>query len=269
MSVAILLSVYKPQEEKLIRTIQSIKYQTYSNWKLIIILDGCPRKKVLNIVNKYLNSDMVKVIELKQNIGLTSALNVGSRAVNEEFIARIDDDDEWESNHLEDSISYLESNKKTHVIGSSFVLINNNTKQSIKIKTNNAWYRALFGGKCAPHSSLVFRTDSFNQVKGYSEHQKRAQDRSIILKLCNKFGLKAFTILISTNVKIYRSNKSLSSGPNQRFYSSIARLSILGKELSDSQILYLNKKYKVFEKAGLKNKFILAFFYLLTPLNDK
>ena len=89
--ISIIVPVYNV-EQYLVRCIDSILHQTYTNLEVILVDDGstdnCP-----SICDSYsIKDERIKVIH-KQNGGLSSARNVGLDAANGEYIGFIDSDD--------------------------------------------------------------------------------------------------------------------------------------------------------------------------------
>ena len=86
------MSTYN-NENTLENSIKSILNQSYENLEFLIT-DDCSTDDSLNILNKFKNKDdRVKIIENKENIGLTKSLNNMIRISEGDFIARQDADD--------------------------------------------------------------------------------------------------------------------------------------------------------------------------------
>ncbi len=81
------------------RTVQSIAAQSLSPLELIVVDDGSTDGSV-GLIESFGLPFPVRVIR-RPNGGQSSARNVGVRAARGEFIAFIDQDDEWRPNHLE------------------------------------------------------------------------------------------------------------------------------------------------------------------------
>jgi len=82
------------------RAIQSLLSQTYDQWELIIIDDGCSDDTELYIQD-YLSYSCIKYIKNKENNGLGFALNQGLNEAKYDFIAYLPSDDFYYPNHLE------------------------------------------------------------------------------------------------------------------------------------------------------------------------
>lgn len=87
--ISIIVPVYQVKEY-LYECLNSIKFQTFTNWELIIIDDGSTDGSELICDN--FASENVKVIH-QSNKGLSMARNVGLEMASGEYISFIDSDD--------------------------------------------------------------------------------------------------------------------------------------------------------------------------------
>ena len=82
------------------RAILSLYKQTYSNWELIIINDGCTDETEM-FISDFLDDERIVYIKNENNRGLGHALNQGIRAAKYNLIAYLPSDDYYFENHLE------------------------------------------------------------------------------------------------------------------------------------------------------------------------
>lgn len=89
--LSIIVPVYNV-EKYIDKCIQSVLYQTYSNWELILINDGSPDNSP-KICENYAEQDYrIKVIH-KENGGVASARNMGIEIATGDYITFLDSDD--------------------------------------------------------------------------------------------------------------------------------------------------------------------------------
>ena len=79
--------------------IESVLKQTYSNFEFIIVNDGS-KDRTLEIAKSY-KDERIKIIDLKENRGVSHARNVALDVAKGDWIAFIDADDVWKSERLE------------------------------------------------------------------------------------------------------------------------------------------------------------------------
>lgn len=105
MSVSIIMTVYN-KSKYVLKTINSVLNQTYQDFEFIIIDDGSTDDSL-----RIINTVKDKKIKLYShyNIGISGARNFGVRISENELIAFIDADDEWDSNYLSEIINLKES----------------------------------------------------------------------------------------------------------------------------------------------------------------
>lgn len=102
--VSVIVPTYKRQPAMVKRAIQSILNQTYPNIEIIVV-DDSPgdfefRSMVKDMVNSLAN-DKIRYVEHETNKGACAARNTGINISAGEYLAFLDDDDEWLSNKLE------------------------------------------------------------------------------------------------------------------------------------------------------------------------
>lgn len=83
------------------RTLQSVINQTFKNFEVIIIDDNSKdntKSKIIKSIEKFKNK--ISFIQLRKNLGIANARNVGIEKSNGKYIAFLDGDDLWKKNKL-------------------------------------------------------------------------------------------------------------------------------------------------------------------------
>mgnify|MGYP006437461733 CR=1 FL=1 len=89
------------------RAIESVLNQTYKNIEVIVI-DDCPCEETRKIMNKYLiQHHNIIYIQNENNLGPSGARNKGVFESKGEFIAFLDDDDEWLPEKIESQMQFV------------------------------------------------------------------------------------------------------------------------------------------------------------------
>ena len=108
-----LVSIITPSfnSEKFINEcIESVIFQTYKDWEMIIV-DDCStdnsRSKIISFANE---DNRIKPIFLEKNLGAAEARNIALKKSKGKFIAFLDSDDIWKNNKLEKQINFMNKN---------------------------------------------------------------------------------------------------------------------------------------------------------------
>ncbi|UOQ45420.1 glycosyltransferase family 2 protein [Halobacillus salinarum] len=92
-------------------TIQSVKFQTYTNWEMIIV-DDCSTDQTKELVTKEMMLDArIKVIPSAANHGPAHARNTAIKASKGKYLAFLDSDDLWHPKKLSNQITFMRKNK--------------------------------------------------------------------------------------------------------------------------------------------------------------
>jgi len=136
--VEIILPTYNRSEMLKTRSIPSVLKQTYKNFRLIIIGDCCTDDSE-NIVKQF-NDDRIFFYNLSERkkrypetvenhwfAGPVVGINAALKIVKGDWIARIDDDDIWEEEHLEKLLNHA-IKENVEFVSSSYTVILNGRK---------------------------------------------------------------------------------------------------------------------------------------------
>lgn len=113
--VTIVVPVYNGGA-RIAATLETLKDQTYQNWRCILVNDGSTDNS-LNEINRFISRNPNLEIDLisTSNFGAGSARNIGLLEANGGFVALLDQDDLWDRTKLERQINFLNTNPE--VIG--------------------------------------------------------------------------------------------------------------------------------------------------------
>src|SRR3954465_7064913 len=81
------------------RAVRSALNQTYPNFEVVVVVDG-PDPATVAVLEE-LRSPRVRIIALPENVGGSEARKIGPPEARGEWVALLDDDDEWMNRKVE------------------------------------------------------------------------------------------------------------------------------------------------------------------------
>lgn len=171
------------------RAIDSIISQSFNSWELLVINDGSS-DDTENIIKEYIKiNPRIIYIKNEVNLGIQKTLNKGLREAKGEYIARIDDDDEWiDKDKLKKQVLFLDDNFDYVLVGTGVVVIDENNNELFRYllpEKNEDIRNKILGKNCFVHSSVMFKKDIVLKVGGYDESQntRHVEDYDLWLKI--------------------------------------------------------------------------------------
>ena len=171
--------------------VDSILAQTFGEFEFLILDDASTDGTA-----EYLRSiedPRVRIISLPQNIGLTTALNVGLREAKGEFIARQDADDTSRPDRLALQHAFLRKHERCVAVGAQARLIDGNGrslgKKKFPVEHEAIAFAHLFDNALA-HSVVTFRRKEVMDAGGYDEAWTASQDYELWSRLCTSGELR-------------------------------------------------------------------------------
>lgn len=169
-------------EQYLAEAIDSILYQTYANFELIIIDDGSTDNSS-SIVNSYSDGRIKYIYQC--NLGLPAALNHGLGIATGQLICRMDADDISLSSRLEEQVDFMKNNPDCGILGGQAYLIDaqgNEIGQKLKPIDYTTISKAIIWGCPVIHPTYLVRDDVYKKLSGYRESIIYAEDYDFLLR---------------------------------------------------------------------------------------
>ena len=123
--VTAVITTYKRESEIVVRAAKSVLNQTYKNIELIVVNDYPEGKELVQKLAQALNElgdSRIRYICHEKNSGACAARNTGIMNGNGEFVALLDDDDEWMPEKIETMLNAF--TEEVGLVYSSFYLGN-------------------------------------------------------------------------------------------------------------------------------------------------
>lgn len=195
--VSVIMPTYK-RSEKLLRAIDSVLNQTYSNLELLLVNDNEPldayTQQLKTRVAKYSDDKRFKLILQEKHINGAVARNIGIKQANGQYIAFLDDDDWWEKNKLEEQVKTLKSLDDTWGgVSCKFTLYDKNGNiigKTRKYKDGYIYKDILNLMSDVATGTLLLRHDYFDTTRYFDEKLLRHQDLQLLVDFTSKYKLK-------------------------------------------------------------------------------
>jgi glycosyltransferase involved in cell wall biosynthesis len=178
--ISIILCVFGYQDY-IGETIESILKQTFKNIQIVLI-DDCNSYDLKSIVEKF-NDSRIEYHRNYKNMGLTRSILKAGKLCKGKYIAMHDAGNISLPERIQKQYEFLESNNSFYLVGSSAVLIDENSREiceRVAIEDTAILRQVLAKYNCMIHSTIMFKNDG-NIF--YREKFKYAQDYDFYLNL--------------------------------------------------------------------------------------
>jgi glycosyltransferase involved in cell wall biosynthesis len=184
----------RPQLVK--RAVDSALAQTLSQIEVIVVIDG--PDEATSTALALINDARLKVIELPTNQGSRAARNTGVSTANADWIAFLDDDDEWMHNKLEAQLSTAKNSQYKFPIVTSYLFARTPQGDSIWPRRLPSQTEALseylfvrntlFQGEGLIHTSTIFTSKELLQAVPFITTLQRHDDWDWLLRVIQHEG---------------------------------------------------------------------------------
>ncbi|MFH1230501.1 MAG: glycosyltransferase family A protein, partial [Planctomycetota bacterium] len=174
------------------RTIESVLTQTFHDFELIIVDDGSTDDTKEVVGNLQKRDSRIKYIWQKNSGAPARPKNTGIKNSKGEFIAFLDDDDEWLSQKLEKQIQLFRNSQKRNLgfIGCNAFIVNgknNKTQEYITPRYKNIFRKLLESDFIWSSSSIIIKRKVFDDIGLFDERLKMADDWDMWIRIARKY----------------------------------------------------------------------------------
>ena len=194
--ISVIITTYMREPAFVVRAVTSVLHQTYKETEIIVVDDSPAdyqfRREVKAAVcecGRENQETQIRYIEHDTNKGACAARNTGLKFARGEYIAYLDDDDEWLPEKLEKQLNIMESTDaglvycgricKNDITGVS-------STEKIRYYRGSVFDRLLYMNFIGSTSFPLIRTDCLREAGGFDEKMQSAQDVDVWLRIAEK-----------------------------------------------------------------------------------
>lgn len=248
--ISTIITTCKREPSMVLRALDSILSQTYRDIEIIVIDDSPDEfakrddvgKTVKNIIDLHPDIE-IQYIRHEKNLGACAARNTGLNAAKGDYIAYLDDDDEWLPEKLEKQIKVMH-NSDTALVYCGCYCKNDTTGKMYERKT--AYYRGmvfdelLYSNFIASTSFPLLKTTVLRDSGGFDTEMQSAQDYDVWLRISQGYQVD----FVAEPLVIYHEHEGeqITSNPLKKI-SGLKRLNEKYREYLDKDPKLYNIRY--------------------------
>jgi glycosyltransferase involved in cell wall biosynthesis len=182
--ISVIMATYN-RAKYLNRSIDSLLFQSFKDWELLVVDDGSI-DNTFEIINNYIDKyENVRYLKHKRR-KLALARNTGIEASVGEYITFLDSDDEYDRNHLKLRMNFMQGRPDVdlihggiQIIGDPYVADKNNPGEKIHLE------QCIIGGTFLGRRKVFIESEGFSSID-YSEDSEfldRAKEKFVVQKV--------------------------------------------------------------------------------------
>ena len=219
------------------RAVKSVLNQTYQNFEIVII-DSSPDRKTEEVVKAF-SDKKIRYFHNMEKTGPSAARNQGIKFADpsSQYIAFLDDDDEYLPQFLEKTVDFLDKNKDVKMVTSNMELRARNGKFIRKTHAKSPWWEQGISRGCVIWKDIFIKENFW-----YDERLEIMEDPDLGLRILRNHKWECLSdVLFIYYVYPLTGETTLCSVPSVK-----------------SVDIFYDKNYRVFKDSGRK---ALGFFY--------
>lgn len=190
--------------------IESVLNQSFNDLELLIIDDGSTDNSK-EIIETYSGHENITIIYQK-NHGLNITNNVALKASKGKYIVRLDADDFFEVNALEEMKNILEKDNDLGLVFPDYYIVDSNGNVLSEIKRHDFDKEVKIFDQPAHGACTMIRTNFLKELGGYDESYTCQDGYELWVKFINKFKV---TNINKTLFSYRRHNNNLTNNENK------------------------------------------------------
>lgn len=190
--ISVIIPTYKRPPAMVKRALDSVINQSYKNLEIIVVDDSPDdfgQRKAVEQAIKSLADHRLRYIKHDQNLGGSAARNTGILASRGEFIAFLDDDDEWLPGKLQKQMAKM-SDANTGIVYCSYKMVDSSTQTTRLIDrclAGSVFDDLMMGNFIGSTSFVLVRRRCFHQCGLFDTGMQSSQDHDMWLRIARKF----------------------------------------------------------------------------------
>lgn len=191
--VSVIIPTYGRIKDIVLRAVTSVEVQTYTDWELYVVDDNEDTETYSKSIQEAIEQKedkRIHYIKMEKNSGACAARNKGIEVSCGEYVAFLDDDDEWVAEKLELQLPLMER-KNVGFSYSGMLLYNELTGQrkssAVKFKNGNIYRDLLKQNSIGGTPSFIIKREALEKCGGFLEGMPASQDQELWLRLAKEY----------------------------------------------------------------------------------
>ena len=222
--VSCIITTYKRPIKIVKRALESVINQTYEDMEILLVNDDPEDKKRDEELRLLIQSfpKNIQYILLPAHLGACQARNIGVEKAEGEYIAFLDDDDEWLPEKLEKQMECIKEGDVALVYSSHYYVNLKGRRREIEeplagVRKNRQELKYLLRENfIGSTSSPLIKKQAIKAVGGFDKNLKSSQDHDLWLRIAREFDIcyqrEPLVILHYSKDAISRSKKRILQG---------------------------------------------------------
>lgn len=184
--VSIIIPTYK-RSDTLTRAVDSVLMQTYQNIEVLVVDDNergsAENKAVEELMARYIDHEKVFYITQQKHVNGAVARNVGINRAMGEYIAFLDDDDQWDEKKLEKQVKFLKQNSDIDGVSTLYQMMRGSQiiRTCDEYTCENMHKKVISRDVAVFTSTLLLRKAKLDKSGHFCETLQRHQDLQLLL----------------------------------------------------------------------------------------
>ena len=192
--VSAIITTFQRDIDIIDRSVNSIQNQTYKDIEIIIVDDNDFNSNYSIILKKYCKEKNIKYCSQNKNMGACSARNYGILNSSGDYIAFLDDDDEWMPGKIEKQVNIIEKDSDVGVVFCTGIIkffdgniqdYYNKSDFKESVQFQDLLYKDYVGSTSHP----LIRKECFEKVGGFWIDQPARQDYEMWIRISQYYKI--------------------------------------------------------------------------------
>lgn len=183
--ISVIIPTYN-RAQKIVKSIQSVLEQTYSNLEIIVVDDGST-DDTEHVVGQ-IQDERIVYIKQPVNQGVSVARNAGGMHASAQLIAFHDSDDYWHPDKLEKQMEYWQKHPEYNMVYCGYVLYGVDGT-SLTVPFERTWgvlegdmYQTLLVNNTIGAPTILMRKESFVEAGGFDTSLQSLEDWEFVIR---------------------------------------------------------------------------------------
>lgn len=278
IEVSVVIPTYG-RPETLERAINSVLNQTYQKFEIIIVDDNEIGSNVKEMTQKLAHNLMLKdrrisLVDHGGNMGYAAARNSGATDSKGEYLAFLDDDDEWLPQKLEKQVALMEISESIGLVYCSSINVRENgdvyKKSRGNLPTGDVYEDLLWKDFIGASSKVLIRMRYFKEMGGLDETYLTRGDHDLFLRLTKKYEV---AFINETLVKFYIDGTRISRNIRKKIQGWQRFIKQWKEEMEKFSGCYENALFRYYSEIGkiyyIKKEYSKSLIWFMKSLKIK